>query len=669
VTRELLCVTHQGGDARKVTREPSARHLPTPRMRRENRPRVSPRLGEDNLLRLLKYLKPYTLSVAAIFVLVFCQAFSEVYLPNLMSDIVDIGIVNGDTAYILTMGGRMLVITVIGTACAVLSRFLSARTGVGLGKNLRSKVFSQVESFSLRESEKFGTPSLITRTTNDIRQMQDVVTNTLRFMLRAPMMFIGGIIMAVSNDAKLSLVIIIAMPVLAALIYMVGRKSVPLFRAMQEKIDKMTLVLREVLTGVRVVRAFNRVDYEKERFNEANLDLTDTAIKANKLMATLTPATMMVFNFTVIIIIWFGSLRIDNGYMQVGDLMAFIQYVMLIMQSLIALSMLFVMIPRAAVSAGRINEVLDTSCQMKDVEQVNRTGSTARKPQQSPEIKDAELVNKAINDPGSSRKRPCPFGEEQIYKAANAKDKGYVEFKEVTFSYPGAEKPALSGISFCARPGETTAIIGGIGSGKSTLINLIPRFFDVDSGSISIDNVDIREMPQEELRSKIGYVSQRAVLFSGSIAENIRYGKEDASDEEVHRAIKSAQAAEFVFSMPDGLDSVIAQGGTDLSGGQKQRLAIARALVRQPLIYVFDDCFSALDYQTDASLRSALRKETADSTVIIVAQRVSTVMGADQIIVLDDGRVVGAGRHKELLDTCSVYREIMSSQLALEELA
>jgi ATP-binding cassette subfamily B multidrug efflux pump len=459
------------------------------------------------------------------------------------------------------------------------------------------------------------------------------------------------------------------MPVLAALIYMVGRKSVPLFRAMQEKIDKMTLVLREVLTGVRVVRAFNRVDYEKERFNEANLDLTDTAIKANKLMATLTPATMMVFNFTVIIIIWFGSLRIDNGYMQVGDLMAFIQYVMLIMQSLIALSMLFVMIPRAAVSAGRINEVLDTSCQMKDVEQVNRTGSTARKPQQSPEIKDAELVNKAINDPGSSRKRPCPFGEEQICRAANAKDKGYVEFKEVTFSYPGAEKPALSGISFCARPGETTAIIGGIGSGKSTLINLIPRFFDVDSGSISIDNVDIREMPQEELRSKIGYVSQRAVLFSGSIAENIRYGKEDASDEEVHRAIKSAQAAEFVFSMPDGLDSVIAQGGTDLSGGQKQRLAIARALVRQPLIYVFDDCFSALDYQTDARLRSALRKETADSTVIIVAQRVSTVMGADQIIVLDDGRVVGAGRHKELLDTCSVYREIMSSQLALEELA
>jgi ATP-binding cassette subfamily B protein len=567
------------------------------------------------------------------------------------------------------MGGRMLVITVIGTACAVLSRFLSARTGVGLGKNLRSKVFSQVESFSLRESEKFGTPSLITRTTNDIRQMQDVVTNTLRFMLRAPMMFIGGIIMAVSKDAKLSLVIIIAMPVLAALIYMVGRKSVPLFRAMQEKIDKMTLVLREVLTGVRVVRAFNRVDYEKERFNEANLDLTDTAIKANKLMATLTPATMMVFNFTVIIIIWFGSLRIDNGYMQVGDLMAFIQYVMLIMQSLIALSMLFVMIPRAAVSAGRINEVLDTSCQMKDVEQVNRTGSTARKPQQSPEIKDAELVNKAINDPGSSRKRPCPFGEEQICRAANAKDNGYVEFKEVTFSYPGAEKPALSGISFCARPGETTAIIGGIGSGKSTLINLIPRFFDVDSGSISIDNVDIREMPQEELRSKIGYVSQRAVLFSGSIAENIRYGKEDASDEEVHRAIKSAQAAEFVFSMPDGLDSVIAQGGTDLSGGQKQRLAIARALVRQPLIYVFDDCFSALDYQTDARLRSALRKETADSTVIIVAQRVSTVMGADQIIVLDDGRVVGAGRHKELLDTCSVYREIMSSQLALEELA
>lgn len=577
------------------------------------------------MIRLFKLIKPYALSVAAVFILVFFQAFSEVYLPNLMSDIVDIGIVNGDTAYILTMGGRMLIVAAIGTVCAVLASFLSSRTAVGFGKILRKRVFSQVESFSLQEFDKFGTASLITRTTNDITQMQQVTMTMLRMMLRAPMMCIGGIIMAVSKDAKLSLVIIIVMPILAALIYIVGRIGLPLFKAIQEKLDRLNLVLREVLTGIRVVRAFNRVDYEKERFNEANLGLTDTTIKANKLVAALMPTMMLVLNFTIIIIIWFGGLRIDSGYMQVGDLMAFIQYVMLIMFSLIMLSMLFVMIPRAAVSAGRINEVLDTSCQIKDVEQINI--------------------------------------------AINAKDKGCVEFKDVTFSYPGAEKPVLSGISFCAKPGEITAIIGGIGSGKSTLINLIPRFFDIDSGSISIDNVDIREMLQEELRSKIGYVSQRAVLFSGSIAENIRYGREDASDEEVLRAIKTSMAAEFVLSMPEGLDSVIAQGGTNLSGGQKQRLAIARALVRRPLIYVFDDCFSALDFITDARLRAALRKETADSTVIIVAQRVSTVMGADQIIVLDDGRVAGAGSHKELLDTCSVYREIVASQLSLEELA
>lgn len=578
------------------------------------------------MLSLFKLLKPYALSVAAIFVLVFGQAFSEVYLPNLMSDIVDIGIVNGDTAYILTMGGRMLVITVIGTACALLSRFLSARTGVGFGKILRNRVFSNVERFSLIEIDQFGTASLITRTTNDVRQMQRVVTIILRIMLRAPMMCIGGIIMAMSMDAKLSLIIIIAIPVLVAIIYLVGRISMPLFKAIQEKIDRLTFILREILTGIRVVRAFNRVDYEKERYIDANIDLTDTAIKANKLMAVLTPVMMLVLNFTIIIIIWFGGLRIDRGYLQVGDLMAFIQYVTLIMHSLIELSRLFVIIPQAAVSAARINEVLDTDCQIRDPEQVDGV-------------------------------------------AERGKDKGYVEFKDVSFIYPGAQKPVLSDVSFCARPGEITAIIGGIGSGKSTLINLISRFFDVASGSIAIDNVDIREMPQEELISKIGYVSQNAVLFSGSIAENIRYGREEASDEEVRRAIISAQAAEFVFSMPEGMDSIIAQGGTNLSGGQKQRLAIGRALVRRPLVYVFDDCFSALDYQTEARLRAALKKETAGSTVIIVAQRVSTVMEANQIIVLDDGRIVGAGRHKELVNTCSVYREIMFSQLSLEELA
>lgn len=610
------------------------------------------------MFRLFKYLKPYALPVAAVFILVFFQAFSEVYLPNMMSDIVDIGIVTGDTAYILKMGGRMLMVAAIGTGCAVLARYLSAKSAVGFGKILRSKVFSHVENFSLQEFNRFGTSSLITRTTNDITQIQQFTLTMLRMMLRAPMMCIGGIIMAVSKDAKLSLVIVLVIPVLAFLIYIFGRISVPLFKAIQEKIDRLNLVLREMLTGIRVVRAFNRVDYENERFNKANVELTDTTIKANKLMAALMPAMMLILNYTIIAIIWFGGLRIESGYLQVGDLMAFIQYVMLILNSLIMLSMLFVMVPRAAVSAGRINEVLDAPCQVKAAGQVSLADSAARKPQQSPQLEDEEQM-----------KSSYPFGGEQISRAASAKVRGFVEFKDVTFSYPGAEKPVLSGISFSAKPGETTAIIGGIGAGKSTLINLIPRFFDVDSGSISIDNVDIREMPLGDLRSKIGYVSQKAVLFSGSIAENIRYGREDASDEEVWHAIKTAQAADFVNSMPQGLDSVIAQGGTNLSGGQKQRLAIARALVRRPLLYVFDDCFSALDYKTDARLRAALKKETAGSTVIFVAQRVSTVMEADQVVVLDEGRVAGTGKHRELLESCSVYREIISSQLSLEELA
>ena len=580
------------------------------------------------MLRLFRFLKPYALSVAAVFVLVFFQAFSEVYLPNLMSDIVDTGIVNGDTPYILKMGGRMLLIAVAGTACAVLGSFLSSRTATGFGKILRQEVFSKAEGFSLQEFDSFGAASLITRTTNDIAQMQHVCRIMLRMMLRAPMICIGGILMAVSTDAELSLVIIVVMPILAAFIYLVGRMGLPLFRAIQERLDRLNLVLREVLTGIRVVRAFNRVDYEKERFNQANLDSTEAAVRAGKLMAALMPFMMLALNFTIIVIIWFGALRIDGGYMQVGDLMAFIQYIMLIMFSLIMLSILFVMVPRAAVSAGRINELLDLSCGIKDREQAG-AGCAAGPPQ----------------------------------------GKGSLEFKDVTFSYPGAEKPVLSNISFCALPGEMTAVIGGIGSGKTTLINLIPRFFDIDSGGISIDGVDIRDMSQQELRAMIGYVPQKAVLFSGSVAENIRYGKEDASDDEVWRVLEAAQAAEFISGMPRGLDSVITQGGSNLSGGQKQRLAIARALVRRPLLYVLDDCFSALDYKTDSRLRASLRKETAGSTLLIVAQRVSTVMGADQIVVLDEGRIAGIGRHEELLDSCSVYREIVSSQLSLEELA
>ncbi len=575
------------------------------------------------MIKLFKFLKPYAASIAVILILVFFQSLSELYLPTLMSNIVDTGIVNGDTNYILKIGGFMLLVAAGGTICTILASFLSSKVATGFSKDLRKNVFSRVESYSLQEFDKIGASSLITRTTNDITQIQQVLVMMLRMMISAPMMCIGGIIMAVSKDAKLSLVIIVVMPILAIAIGIIGKKGMPLFKMMQLKIDKLNLVLRENLTGIRVIRAFNRIDHEKKRFDKANLDLTNTAIKVNKIMAALMPIMMVVLNFTTIAVVWFGGIRIDNGSMQVGDLMAFIQYVMQIMFSLIMVSMMFILIPRASASAVRINEVLDT------VSEINDGDNT---------------------------------------KSSNSK-KGYIEFKDVTFNYPGAEKPALSNISFSAKPGETTAIIGGTGSGKSTLISLIPRFYDVSGGSILVNDIDIREMTQEDLRLKVGFVPQKAVLFSGTIADNIRYGKENASDEEVKQAAETAQASDFISNMQDGFQSVISQGGTNVSGGQKQRLSIARALVRRPEIYVFDDSFSALDFKTDAKLRAALKKETGKSTVIIVAQRVSTVMDADRIIVLDDGQIAGIGNHKELLNNCDVYREIVSSQLSEEELA
>ncbi|ARC83475.1 ABC transporter family protein [Clostridium argentinense CDC 2741] len=574
------------------------------------------------MIKLFKFLKPYAASIAVILILVFFQSLSELYLPTLMSNIVDTGIVNGDTNYILKIGGFMLLVAAGGTICTILASFLSSKVATGFSKDLRKNVFSRVESYSLQEFDKIGASSLITRTTNDITQIQQVLVMMLRMMISAPMMCIGGIIMAVSKDAKLSLVIIVVMPILAMAIGIIGKKGMPLFKMMQLKIDKLNLVLRENLTGIRVIRAFNRIDHEKKRFDKANLDLTNTAIKVNKIMAALMPIMMVVLNFTTIAVVWFGGIRIDNGSMQVGDLMAFIQYVMQIMFSLIMVSMMFILIPRASASAMRINEVLDT------VSEINDGDNT---------------------------------------KSSNKK--GYIEFKDVTFNYPGAEKPALSNISFSAKPGETTAIIGGTGSGKSTLISLIPRFYDVSGGGILVNGIDIREMTQEDLRLKVGFVPQKAVLFSGTIADNIRYGKENASYEEVKHAAEIAQASDFISNMKDGFESVISQGGTNVSGGQKQRLSIARALVRRPEIYVFDDSFSALDFKTDAKLRAALKKETGKSTVIIVAQRVSTVMNADRIIVLDDGQIAGIGNHKELLNNCDVYREIVSSQLSEEELA
>jgi ATP-binding cassette subfamily B protein len=448
----------------------------------------------------------------------------------------------------------------------------------------------------------------------------------MRMMVVAPMMCIGGIIMALLTDPTLGLVIIGALPVLALLIFFVSRKSIPLFKSLQKKLDKLNLVQREGLTGIRVIRAFNRDKHEQERFREANTDLTETALKVNRLMAAMMPIMMLTINFATIAIIWFGSIRIDNGYLMVGDLMAFIQYAMMILFSLMMVSMIFVMVPRAAVSAGRINEVLEMTAAIRD---------------------EAEAAGY------------------EAHKHA----RGYVEFRNVTFRYPGAEEPVLRDITFTAGPGEVTAIIGGTGAGKSTLINLIPRFYDVESGSVLVDGVDVRKMPQEVLRSKIGFVPQKAVLFTGTIADNIRYGKEDATDEELRRAAETAQAMEFITQMEDGFNTLIAQGGKNVSGGQKQRLAIARALVRRPEIYVFDDSFSALDYKTDAKLRAALREETKDATVIIVAQRVSTIIDADRIIVLDEGKIVGNGTHQELMKSCEVYREIVSSQLSEEEIA
>ncbi|WP_314589003.1 ABC transporter ATP-binding protein [Paenibacillus terrigena] len=575
------------------------------------------------MLKLFRFLKPFWLPIVFVLMLVFLQSLSELYLPTLMADIVDTGIVKGDTNYIMSIGGFMLLVAAGGGLCAIAASYLSARVASGYGRQLRSRVFKHVENFSLQEFDKIGTASLITRTTNDITQVQTVLVMILRMMVMAPMMCIGGLIMAISKDAHLTWVLAVVIPILALAIFAVASRGIPLFKAMQKKLDRLNLVLREGLTGIRVIRSFNRINFEKERFRDANADLTNTAIRVNRIMAFLMPVMMIVMNFSSIAIIWFGSRRIDTGHMAVGDLMAFLQYAMQIMFSLLMVSMMFVLIPRASASAARINEVLDMKSEIEDPAQGRSTDGR----------------------------------------------RGYIEFNDVTFSYPGAEQPALSNLSFRAVPGQVTAIIGGTGSGKSTLLSLMPRFYDVDSGTVVIDGVDVKQLTQSELRSKIGFVPQKAVLFTGTIAENIRYGKEDATDEEVRHAAAIAQASDFIGEMTDGYDSLIAQGGTNVSGGQKQRLAIARALVRRPEIYLFDDSFSALDFKTDAKLRAALRGETTESTVLIVAQRVSTVMDADQIIVLEEGRIAGIGTHRELLDTSDVYREIVSSQLSEEEIA
>ncbi|HAB34546.1 MAG TPA: multidrug ABC transporter ATP-binding protein [Exiguobacterium sp.] len=574
------------------------------------------------MIKLLKRLTAYKWAVLAVLVLVFAQSMSDLYLPTLMADIIDKGVVTGDTAYIWKIGAVMLGITGVGALAAVAASYYSSKASMGLGRDIRRQVFNHVERFSLQEFDQVGTASLITRTTNDITQVQQVVIMMLRMVVSAPIMFIGGLIMAVSKDAKLSLVIVAAMPVLVISIHLILWKGVPLFGKVQKRLDRLNLVLRENLTGIRVIRAFNRERDEQVRLTKANADLTEVSIKVNKIMAFLMPVMMLVMNLTVVGVIWFGGIRIDNGGMQIGDLMAFIQYVMQIMFALVMASVMFVMIPRAAVSAKRINEVLEMTPTMTD---------------EGTQTADRE--------------------------------KGTLVFDRVTFRYPGAETPVLSDISFTARPGEVTAVIGGTGSGKSTLVNLIPRFYDVTEGTIRVNGVNSQDVPQEELRSKIGFVPQKALLFTGTIAENIRFGKEDAIDEEVAHAAHIAQATDFIERMPDGYDARIEQGGSNVSGGQKQRLSIARALVRRPDLYVFDDSFSALDFKTDAALRKALREETREATVLIVAQRVSTVIDADQIIVLDEGKVAGIGTHDELFASNAVYQEIVKSQLSEEEIA
>ncbi len=575
------------------------------------------------MFRLFRLLQPYKWVVAGILVLLFFQSMAELYLPTLMSDIVNNGMLKGDSGYIWKYGGYMLLVTAGSAISSITGSFLSAKVAMGFGRDLRNKVFSRVESYSLHEFDKIGTASLITRTTNDITQVQTVLIMMMRFMISAPIMSIGGIIMAISKDKELTLILAVVLPLLIAVIGTLAAFVVPLFKALQKKLDKVNLVLRENLTGIRVIRAFNRTGSEKKRFEEANRDLTDTSIRVNKIMAAMQPVVMLFMNITSISIIWFAGLRINVNKLELGDMMAFLQYAMQIMFSLIMVSIMYVMVPRGQASAARINEVLDLV----------------------PEISDpAEL-------------------------SAGSGKKGYVEFRDVSFSYPGAEQPAISNISFSAKPGEMTAIIGGTGSGKSTLISLVPRFYDVTGGNILIDGIDVREFAQKDLRAKIGFIPQTAVLFTGTIADNIRYGKHDATDEEIRYAAEVAQASEFISNMEEGYDSVISQGGTNVSGGQKQRLSIARALVRRPEIYIFDDSFSALDFKTDSLLRAALKKEIAEATVILVAQRVSTVMDADRIIVLDDGRIEGIGTHKELLNTCGVYREIVSSQLSEEEIA
>ena len=574
------------------------------------------------MTRLLRYAEPYFWLILAAVMLLFGQAMCDLALPDYMSDIVNEGIATGDTGTIIGIGFRMILISLTGGMLSIAVGYLASRVGAGIGQQLRIDLFEKVESFSNVEFDKFSTSSLITRTTNDVTQVQTLVIMMIRMIFYAPIMGIGGIIHAVNNSASMSWIIALAIVVLVGIIATLFSLALPRFKVIQTLVDRLNQVVRENLSGLLVTRAFNTQDFEEARFDKENKTLTDTNLFVNRTMAAMMPLMMLLMNLITVLIVWVGSYQVSAFKIDVGQMMAYMQYVMQIIMAFLMMSMMFIMIPRASVSAVRIADVLESDPQIK-----NRP--------------DALLFSSS---------------------------EGVLRFDHVSFRYPGAEEDVLHDIDFTAKPGETTAFIGSTGSGKSTIANLVPRFYDVTEGSITIDGTDIRDMELHSLRSQLGYVPQKAVLFSGTIDSNLRYADKNATDEEILSGAQIAQAMEFIDSRPEGFETPIAQGGSNVSGGQKQRLSIARALVKKPQIYIFDDSFSALDFKTDSALRAALRKETGGSTVLLIAQRISTIMDAEQIIVLEAGKIVGKGTHEQLMKSCEVYREIALSQLSKEEL-
>lgn len=576
------------------------------------------------LIRLLRtYLRPYLQPITWVMLLQLIQTLANLYLPTLNADIINEGVTQGDTGYIVRTGAVMLLFSLGQVACAIVAVYFGAKVAMALGRDVRLALFRRVQTFSSQEVNKFGAPSLITRTTNDVQQVQMLTLMTFTMMVMAPIMLVGGVIMTLRQNVRLSMLLLVIVPVLAVVMGLIIWRMVPYFRSMQKKIDRINGVLREQITGIRVIRAFVRERHEATRFAGANEDLYQTTLKAGRLMALMFPTVMVIMNLSSVAVMWFGGKQIDAGDMPIGDLQAFITYLMYILMAVMMSTFMFMMVPRAAVAAERIEEVLDTE-------------STVVEP-------------------------PSPV--------AGRIGTGRLEFVNVEFGYPGAEEAVLHDLCFVAEPGQTTAIIGSTGSGKTTLLNLIPRLYDATGGEIRIDGVPIRDVSLEELGSVMGLVPQKAYLFSGTIADNLRYGNAQATDEELWAALEVAQSKDFVAELEEGLAAPVAQGGTNFSGGQRQRLAIARAIVRNPAIYLFDDSFSALDYATDARLRAALAPRTRESTVIVVAQRVATIRNADQILVLDHGRIVGRGTHTELLESNETYQEIVYSQLSMEEAA